>query len=62
MCEPVFNEDGWPVHRQHPEYSGVYLLIEDCPNCDYSDYSDDDYYAYHDADGRLLDKQDELKI
>jgi hypothetical protein len=57
-CEPVFNEDGWPVAVEHPEYGGVFFLKEDCPDCPPSDYTDADYYAYHDADGKLLDKEE----
>lgn len=56
MCEPIFNEDGWPVYCEHSEYSGIFLLLEeDCPA---NDYTDDDYYAYHDADGNLLNKEE----
>lgn len=55
MCEPIFNEDGWPKYREHSEYSGIFILEEDCPTD--ADYTDADYYAYHDADGTLLDKE-----
>ena len=56
MSEPIFNEDGWPVYREHSKYSGIFFLLEeDCPP---NDYTDDDYYAYHDADGNLLNKDE----
>jgi len=29
MCEPIFNEDGYPVYVEHPEYGGIFLLLEE---------------------------------
>ncbi|MEG4805662.1 hypothetical protein QUB63_34275 [Microcoleus sp. ARI1-B5] len=58
MCEPIFNKDGYPIYHEDAEYGGIFWLQEYCPDCFDDNYTDADYYAYHDADGKLLDKEE----
>ena len=51
----IFNERDEPIYVQHPVYSDIFFLKRE--EATDADYTDDDYYAYHDENGKLLDKE-----